>query len=62
MLSFVGFSGTALLSFNGTVRQLATPLTLVSVAFMAVSIALVARTLTAACRLQLPVRQDEPVS
>ena len=51
LLSFVGFSGTALLSFNGTMRQLATPLTLVSILLLALSIAFVSRTVTAACRL-----------
>jgi hypothetical protein len=51
VLSFAGFSGTALLSFNGAVRQLAGPLTLASLVFMAVSVILVTRTLAAACRL-----------
>lgn len=51
LLSFVGFSGTALLTFNGTVRQLAGPLTVLSIVLMAVSIGFVSRTLAAACRL-----------
>lgn len=51
LLSFVGFSGTTLLAFNGTMRQLAMPLTLASVLLLLVSIGLVSRTLTAACRL-----------
>jgi len=52
LLSFVGFSGTALLSFNGTVRQLATPLTLLSILLLAFSIGFVSRTVTATCRLE----------
>jgi hypothetical protein len=61
VLSFVGFSGTALLGFNASMRRLADPLQLASVALMAMSIALVSRTLTAACRLPdegRPVAQD----
>jgi hypothetical protein len=50
LLSFVGFSGTALLGFNASVRRLAGPLELASVVLMVVSIGLVSRTLTAACR------------
>jgi hypothetical protein len=49
LLSFVGFSGTALLGFNASLRRLAGPLELASVVLMVVSIALVSRTLTAAC-------------
>jgi hypothetical protein len=51
LLSFAGFSGTALLSFNGAARQVSGPLTALSIALLMVSIALVSRTLTAACRL-----------
>jgi len=50
LLSFVGFSGTALLGFNATVRRLAGPLELASVVLMVASIVLVSRTLTASCR------------
>jgi hypothetical protein len=50
LLSFVGFSGTALLGFNASVRRLAGPLELASVVLMLVSIALVSRTLTTVCR------------
>jgi len=49
VLSFIGFSGTALLGFNASVRSLAGPLTLVSVVLMLTSIGLVSRTITAAC-------------
>jgi hypothetical protein len=51
LLSFVGFSGTALLGFNASVRAYGTPLTLVSLALMLLSIALVSRTLAATCKL-----------
>ena len=51
LLSFVGFSGTALLGFNAAVRDLAAPLTLASIGLMLVSIGLVSRTITAACAL-----------
>jgi len=50
VLSFVGFSGTALLGFNASVRRLAAPLELASVVLLVASIALVSRTLTAACQ------------
>jgi hypothetical protein len=50
LLSFVGFSGTALLGFNASVRRLAGPLELFSVVLMGASIVLVSRTLTAACQ------------
>jgi hypothetical protein len=56
LLSFVSFSGTALLGFNASVRRLAGPLELASVVLMVVSIALVSRTLTTACGL--PQRGD----
>src|SRR5215216_5890517 len=51
-LSFIGFSGTALLGFNASVRSLAGPLTLASVALMLTSIVLVSRTITTACAIQ----------
>jgi hypothetical protein len=51
MLSFLGFSGTALLGFNASVRGLAGPLTLASLMLMVTSIVLVSRTLAAACAL-----------
>jgi hypothetical protein len=54
LLSFVGFSGTALLGFNASVRRLAGPLELASVVLLVVSMALVSRTLTAACGLPRP--------
>ena len=65
LLSFIGFSGTALLSFNGTVRQIATPLTLLSILLLVLSIGFVARTVTAACRLDKRasvVRPSAPVA
>jgi hypothetical protein len=52
LLSFIGFSGTALLGFNASVRRQAAPLELASVVLLVVSIALVSRTLTAACQLK----------
>ncbi|MDE3075454.1 MAG: hypothetical protein KGJ86_08495, partial [Chloroflexota bacterium] len=51
VLSFIGFSGTSLLAFNGAVRQWTLQLTLLSVVLLLVSIALVSRTLAAACRI-----------
>jgi hypothetical protein len=51
LLSFVGFSGTAILGFDTTVSQYETPLTLASVVLMALSVGLVSRTLSAACRM-----------
>jgi hypothetical protein len=51
LLSFLGFSGTALLGFNASVRALSTPLTLASLGLMLVSIVLVSRTLAATCKL-----------
>jgi hypothetical protein len=51
LLSFVGFSGTALVTFNITVRDYLGPLALLSVLLMAASILLVARTVTAVCKL-----------
>ncbi|MBV9121643.1 MAG: hypothetical protein JOZ39_13115 [Chloroflexi bacterium] len=49
LLSFAGFSGTALLAFNGAVRQLALPLTCASLVLMALSVVLVTRGLDASC-------------
>jgi len=54
LLSFVGFSGTALLGFNVSVRKLAGPLELASVVLMMASIVLVSRTLTAVCQRPRP--------
>jgi hypothetical protein len=51
LLSFVGFSGTALLGFNIALREWSTPLTLASIGLMALSIGLVSRTITAECKL-----------
>jgi|SRR5690348_15701742 len=52
LLSFIGFSGSALLGFNASMRRLAGPLELASVVLLVASIALVSRTLTAACQLK----------
>jgi hypothetical protein len=54
LLSFVGFSGTALLSFNGTVRQFSTPLTLASLVLTAAAVGFVSRAMAAACRVNRP--------
>jgi hypothetical protein len=54
LLSFIGFSGTALLGFNASLRAFAAPLTIASVLLMLVSIGLVSRTLSAACRMPSP--------
>jgi hypothetical protein len=51
LLSFLGFSGTALARFNAAVSNFTTPLTFASIALMLGSIALVSHTLTAACKL-----------
>ncbi|HLG70315.1 MAG TPA: hypothetical protein VK009_07815 [Chloroflexota bacterium] len=51
LLSFVGFSGMAILDFDTTLSQYETPLTLASIALMLVSLVLVSRTLAAACKL-----------
>ena len=51
ILSFVGFSGMALLQVNVTVHDWATPLTIASIAFMLLAIGLVSRTISAACSL-----------
>jgi len=59
VLSFVGFSGTALLGFNIALREWSTALTWASIALMAISIGLVSRTITAECKL--PARRITPV-
>lgn len=51
LLSFVGVPGTALASFNASMRGFATPLTLASIVLMAGSIGMVSHTITAACKL-----------
>jgi hypothetical protein len=51
LLSFVGFTGTALVTFNVTVRDYLGPLAVLSLALMAASILLVARTVTAVCKV-----------
>jgi hypothetical protein len=53
VLSFVGFSGTALLGFNLALRDWSAPLTVASMSLMALSIGLVSRTITAECKLPL---------
>jgi hypothetical protein len=61
VLSFVGFSGTALLGFNASIRRLAGPLEFASVVLLVVSIAFVSRTLTATCEPQArthPIRSS----
>src|SRR5581483_11101542 len=49
LLSFVGFSGTTILSINTAVAPYEAQLTIAAVAMMALSLALVTRTLVAAC-------------
>ena len=51
VLSFIGFSGTALLGFNAGVRALGPLLIVASLVLMLASIGLVSRTITAACKL-----------
>jgi hypothetical protein len=51
LLSFVGFSGMTLLQVNITVHEWVTPLTIASIGFMLVAIALVSRTITAVCAI-----------
>ena len=53
LLSFIGFSGTALVMFNITVRDYLGPLAILSIVLMAVSSVLVARTVTAVCKVQV---------
>ena len=54
LLSFVGFSGTALVTFNLAVRDYLGPLAMLSVVLMVLSIVLVARTINAVCKVPLP--------
>jgi hypothetical protein len=54
LLSFVGFSGTALVMFNVAVRDYLGPLAVLSFVLMALSIVLVARTVTAVCKVSPP--------
>src|SRR5205823_4686398 len=56
LLSFVGFSGTALVTFNLTVRDYMGQLALASIVLMVGSILLVSRTVTAACVVRLSGR------
>jgi hypothetical protein len=56
LLSFVGFSGTALVTFNLAVRDYLGPLAGLSVVLMLLSIVLVARTITAVCKVPLPAQ------
>ena len=51
VLSFIGFSGTTLVTFNLMVRDYMAPFALLSVLLMGGSILLVSRTVAAACRL-----------
>ena len=51
LLSFIGFSGTALVTFNIAVRDYLGPLAVLSIALMAVSVVLAARTVTAVCKV-----------
>ena len=60
LLSFVGFSGTALVTFNLAVRDYLGPLAVLSVVLMALSIVLVARTITAVCKVPLPQAAARP--
>jgi hypothetical protein len=50
VLSFVGFTGTALVTFNITVRDYLGPLAVLSLVLMATSIVLASRTVTAVCK------------
>lgn len=54
LLSFLGFSGTALVRFNAAVSNLAAPLTLGSIGLMLGSVVLVSHTITADCRIRVP--------
>ena len=58
LLSFLGFSGMALLQVNVTVYEWTTPLTLASIVLMVLSIGLVSRTITAVCELPPPRRRS----
>jgi hypothetical protein len=57
VLSFVGFSGTALVTFNIAVRDYLGPLAVLSVVLMVLSIVLVARTITAVCKISPPEQE-----
>jgi len=52
LLSFVGFTGTALVTFNITVRDYLGPLAILSLVLMVASIVLVSRTVTAVCKVR----------
>jgi hypothetical protein len=54
LLSFVGFTGTALVTFNITVRDYLGQLAILSLVLMVASIVLVSRTITAVCKVPLP--------
>ena len=54
LLSFVGFTGTALVTFNITVRDYLGQLAMLSLVLMAASIVLVSRTVTAVCKVPAP--------
>ncbi len=56
LLSFAGFSGTALIRFNVAMRDLATPLTILSIALMLASLGFVSHTISASCKPSLPGR------
>lgn len=51
LLSFVGFTGTALVTFNITVRDYLEELAVLSLVLMAASVALVSRTIAAVCKV-----------
>ena len=57
LLSFVGFSGTALVTFNLAVRDYLGPLAVLSIVLMVLSIVLVARTINAVCKVPLPEKR-----
>jgi hypothetical protein len=57
LLSFVGFSGMTLLQVNITVHEWANALTIASIGFMVLAIALVSRTITAVC-IMPPTRRS----
>jgi len=56
VLSFVGFTGTALVTFNITVRDYLGQLAVLSLLLMAASIVLVSRTVTAVCKIPRTLR------
>jgi hypothetical protein len=51
LLSALGFSGTSLLSFNGAMHRIATPLLLLSIALLVCALVLASRSLVAVCRV-----------